>query len=84
MEIKLSQIIKNVVRNIVLGIGMLLLIACTSIGSGSTPKRVKQLTIVNNPILFEFNGHEYIFFQFSSHKGGVVHNPDCHCYQQNK
>ena len=80
MKVKL---LRNKTRNAIILLSMTLLIGCTSIGNDSVPVHVKNHTLAAEPILFEFNNHEYIQFQFSTYKGGVVHNPDCHCFNQN-
>jgi hypothetical protein len=34
---------------------------------------------------FGYNGHDYIWFKCDLHPyGGVVHNPDCHCFNKKK
>ena len=37
---------------------------------------------------FEYNGHSYIWFKAHTWKAtniiGIVHNPDCECYKENK
>lgn len=61
----------------------ILLVGCTSVEDHSKPRAVKSVTLVTEPMLFKFNGHEYIRFYFSTYQSGVVHNPDCPCYELN-
>ena len=46
------------------------------------PELQKKLVLFSEPALFEFNGHEYIRFHFTSHSNPVVHNPDCKCFKK--
>lgn len=68
----------------ILLIASILLIGCTSVEDHSKPTVVKSVTLVTEPMLFKFNGHEYIRFHFSAYQSGVVHNPDCPCHNLNK
>ena len=68
----------------ILFIVSLLLVGCTSVENHSKPKTVNSTTLSTKPILFKFNGHEYIRFYFNAYQGAVVHNPDCPCHNLNK
>ena len=57
------------------------LTACAEVNNNSTPKKINKTVLVSEPILFEFNEHEYIRFHFTLHSTPVVHNPDCKCYK---
>ena len=64
----------------------LLLVGCnvTEIDKYSKPKIVGKQFSEAEPVLFEFNGHEYIRFNFSAYSTPVVHNPDCPCLKNKK
>ena len=47
-----------------------------------SPRKVSHLRLSGEPKLFDFNGHEYIYF--STGYGCIVHNPDCHCTKETK
>lgn len=68
----------------ILLIASILLVGCTSVDNHSKPREAIKQTLITDPILFEFNGHEYIRFYFTMHQCGVVHNPDCPCYNLHK
>ena len=57
------------------------LTSCTEVNNQSKPKPQKKMVLISEPALFEFNGHEYIRFYFTTHSTPVVHNPDCKCYK---
>ena len=60
------------------------LVGCevVEIDENSEPKIYKKQILERTPVLFEFNGHEYIRFNFTSHSHSVVHNPDCPCLKK--
>lgn len=42
---------------------------------------------IHKIVRFGYNGHDYIMFthlQGTASTGGVVHDPDCHCYEKEK
>ena len=58
------------------------LTACAEVNDHSKPKKINKTVLLTEPLLFEFNGHEYIRFHFSTHAVSVVHNPDCKCFKK--
>ena len=46
----------------ILLIASILLVGCTSVEDHAKPRAVKSITLVTEPMLFKFNGHEYIRF----------------------
>ena len=62
----------------------LLLVGCevAEIDKNSEPNTCKKVILEGTPVLFEFNGHEYIRFNFSGYSTPVVHNPDCPCLKK--
>lgn len=41
-------------------------------------------TLISDPVRFEYDGHEYIYFPVSYYQNGVVHDPDCPCHNNEK
>lgn len=64
----------------------LLLVGCNVVemDKDSKPNIYKKMFFAETPVLFEFNGHEYIRFNFTTHSNPVVHNPDCPCLKNKK
>lgn len=62
----------------------LLLVGCevVEMDKNSKPKKYEKQVLETTPILFEFNGHEYIRFSFTIYSHPVVHNPDCPCLKK--
>lgn len=71
---------------------LLLLFLTTFVISCSNPYNIKiekkpksEISIVTKQTKFQYEGHTYIIFDFESKnpystRSGVVHDPDCHCY----
>jgi hypothetical protein len=67
---------------------LLLLFLTTFVISCSKPyskAQKSEISIVTEPTKFQYEGHVYIIFNFRGDhpyatRSGVVHDPDCHCY----
>ena len=72
--IKNIIIMKSLFKVIVVVLSMMFISCC----SNETTKETYEATE------FEYNGHSYIWFKVHTWKAtdiiGVVHNPDCECY----
>lgn len=63
-------------------------ISCSGHYNINIEKKPKsEISIVTKQTKFQYEGHVYIIFDFDSKhpystRSGVVHDPDCHCYNK--
>lgn len=65
------------------------LIGCTELNDQirTQNQQVNRAYFNDGVVEFGYKGHDYIMFrQFRGYQGygGVVHNPDCHCFTDKK
>lgn len=64
---------------LILIFGLLVLTSCR-VDNNTNLRKTSRVFMSGEPKLFEYKGHEYIYFY--TPYGDVVHNPDCHCNKE--
>lgn len=72
---------KTLIGVILVYILMLVVVSCTTLNRDTKPRSL-QPSHVLTPVIFEFDGHEYLWFEYLTDHGGIVHSPNCkYCNQ---